>query len=400
MAATISQPFVRAWPADYPGMIRLLGLQVSGGWSPTARVFATLLGERDGLYEPLIVHQSSPADRSCAAQFRLLARDVPVREWNAGWRPPPPGGRSPFGRAAALTRRETAVLRAPWVVRDVQADVVYSSQERWDIALAARIAAAKRLPRITHLHYLPGPELGFNAMRALKSADLVITVSEFIRNRAIDAGLPPSRVVTLLNSLHADRDFGPGDRQAARQCLGIPADSLVVGMNARLDPSKCAPDLLRAFATVAGEFKESMLVFVGEGIETAQLKAIAKALALESRVIFAGWRKDARQLLAAYDIFAHPSLEEPFGLAVLEASAAGLPVVAYRDGATPELIVDGETGLLAPPRDIPGLAQRLRALLAGEACRKALGSAGRERVRTHFSPAAAGRSFSELLRQF
>lgn len=106
------------------------------------------------------------------------------------------------------------------------------------------------------------------------------------------------------------------------------------------------------------------------------------------RVHLVGGRPHAEvlRLLQAADIFAHPSREEAFGLAVLEAMSAGLPIVAWDDGALPELVVDGETGLLPRTGDIAGLGRSLDALISDADLRRRLGQAGRERMERHFDP--------------
>jgi glycosyltransferase involved in cell wall biosynthesis len=102
-------------------------------------------------------------------------------------------------------------------------------------------------------------------------------------------------------------------------------------------------------------------------------------------VEFLGWRDDVEALLHRWDVFVMPSLEEGFGIAALEAMAAGLPVVATAVGGIPELVKDGETGWLVPPADPQALAGRLRSLLRDSGLRQAMGIAGHSRAQDHFS---------------
>jgi glycosyltransferase involved in cell wall biosynthesis len=106
---------------------------------------------------------------------------------------------------------------------------------------------------------------------------------------------------------------------------------------------------------------------------------------LEDRVAFLGGQENVSATLAGWDVLAHPSLDEGFGPSVLEAMAAGLPVVATRVGGLPELIDDRATGLLVRPGDPPGLARALHILLGNPACARAMGSAGYVRAAAHFS---------------
>ena len=129
------------------------------------------------------------------------------------------------------------------------------------------------------------------------------------------------------------------------------------------------------------------LLLVGDdpfGAGRTKAEAIARELALGERAVFAGIRRDVPQLLAASDAFVMPSLWEGLGLVFLEAMATGLPVLSTRVSAVPEVVVEGETGLLVPPSDAGALAAAMRAIASDAALRARLGSAGRARVRERF----------------
>jgi glycosyltransferase involved in cell wall biosynthesis len=127
------------------------------------------------------------------------------------------------------------------------------------------------------------------------------------------------------------------------------------------------------------------LEIAGDGSLLAKLKAESRRLGISDSVSFPGWQEDLAQVMAGWDIFALPSLDEGFGFAALEAMAAGLPVVATNVGGLPELVVDGQTGWLVPARDPAMLADCLRRLIADAEKREAMGAAGRERARKQFS---------------
>ena len=125
-------------------------------------------------------------------------------------------------------------------------------------------------------------------------------------------------------------------------------------------------------------------MIVGDGPERARLEAEIRRLGLEGAVVLAGDRDDVAAMLARADVFVLSSTSEGLPLSILEAMAAGLPVVASSVGGVPEAVEDGETGLLVPPRDPVRLAAALERLLVDPALRRRLGSNGRERVRQHF----------------
>jgi glycosyltransferase involved in cell wall biosynthesis len=133
----------------------------------------------------------------------------------------------------------------------------------------------------------------------------------------------------------------------------------------------------------AGE--DVALVLVGEGPLRESLKAQVAAAGLESRVYFAGFRRQVRDLMPEFDVFALPSLWEGFGLVLLEAMAAGRAIVASRVSAIPEVVEDGVTGFLVPPGDSDALAEALVTLRRDGVKRERLGIAGAERLRRQFT---------------
>jgi len=160
----------------------------------------------------------------------------------------------------------------------------------------------------------------------------------------------------------------------------------VIGTAARLDPVKSLGTLLEAFKEfrAAGPV-DSQLVIFGDGPDRAALTAQSVALGLQECVRFTGHRADVRQLTPALDIFINCSISEGISLTILEAMAAGLPIVATAVGGTPEVVVQDRTGLLVPPREPHRVAVALSELAASPAQRHAFGVAGRERVLQHFT---------------
>ena len=174
-------------------------------------------------------------------------------------------------------------------------------------------------------------------------------------------------------------------RQALSAELSLPRETLVLGMVCRLTRQKGVACALEAFARVAACFPTARLVVAGDGELAAALRRQAEALDIDARVHWLGWRDDAANLIAASDIMLMPSLWEGFGLALLEAMTRGTPIVASRVGAIPEVVAEGETGLLVKPGDVAGLAEAISRLLGDEALRKRMGERGAERLKARFS---------------
>jgi len=215
----------------------------------------------------------------------------------------------------------------------------------------------------------------------------VIAVCEGARQAEIErTGVSPDKVVTVYNGV--DLPFVVPDPQAVarmRCAFGVPAQGLLVGAVGRLHPQKGFANLLVAVARVRERLPAIRLLLVGDGALRRELVARAEALGLAEVVTFAGSRGDVPEILAALDLFVLPSLWEGLPNAVLEAMAAGLPVVATAAGGTPELVVDGETGLLVPPGDVTALEEAIERLLRDPGLRRKMGEAGRKRVEGHFT---------------
>jgi glycosyltransferase involved in cell wall biosynthesis len=143
--------------------------------------------------------------------------------------------------------------------------------------------------------------------------------------------------------------------------------------------------LVRALAALRQEIPDVRLEIAGSGPERAAVECEVQSLGLAGSVVFLGWQHDLERVLPGWDVFVQPSLTDSFGIATLEAMAAGLPVVATGVGGLRELVEDGRTGWLVPPADPAALAKRLRDLALNPAQRRAMGMAGRERARAHFS---------------
>jgi glycosyltransferase involved in cell wall biosynthesis len=213
-----------------------------------------------------------------------------------------------------------------------------------------------------------------------------IAVSDMVRQIEIEnTRVPPAKVLTIYNGIDPTPFAQPIDRTATRQQWGISPDAPLVGMVARLTPAKGLPILLKAFAIVHANLPTARLLLVGTGELESDLMAQTNALDLQNVVIFAGLRKDVPAFLACLDLFVLSSLWEGFPNVLLEAMSAGLPAVATTVGGTPELVLDGETGLLVPPADAEKLAHAILSLLQNPEQRKKMGEAGLARVKEKFS---------------
>lgn len=375
--------------------MRLFGIMIANGFSSEVRVSSNLLGKAPDIETTLAVHcwQGDPKtpDRVAAS-----AR-ASVQTMDFGWRPNPDATRENWKKAASWGKLMSSLPKLVQMAKRSNADVIYSSQQRWDCTAATLVAAALQKPQVIHLYYVPGPWLGALPQHRLKRAPCVVSCSEFTRECAIRHGTPSRRVHTVLNPVPLHPEPPAGTRASVRSELGFGDAERVLGFIARLSETKGQRETIEAFARIANACPTARLVLVGDGLIRRELEALASKLGVGQKVVFTGARSDLPALMAAFDVFVHPSYEDPLPLAVLEAQAAGLPVAAFSDGGLPEMIVNEETGLLSPSRDIGALANHLQRLIEDpELCRR-LGEAGARRVLNVFDAQRSADTLSKVL---
>jgi len=216
----------------------------------------------------------------------------------------------------------------------------------------------------------------------------IVANSRYTRERvAADLGLHSRDVRVIYNGIDIERfrPPTPQQRQQARSLFGIPPDDIVVCSVARLYADKGVADVLEAIAAARGDGLALRAIIVGDGPERESLEAHAGTLGLQSRVRFVGARNDIPEVLAAADLFVLGSrTREGFGVAVVEAMAVGLPVIATAVEGVPEVVVHERTGVLVPPRNPTALKRAVAELVEQPAVRRRLGRAARAAVERQF----------------
>ena len=223
--------------------------------------------------------------------------------------------------------------------------------------------------------------------RALASyTDMVISVNEVDRLKLIDLGIvPPDRVVTIHNGIDAQRYDLRIDSIRKREELEVGTTSFLIAQIGRLNQQKGLRCLIQAASLVLEKYPKALFLLIGEGPLEGELRREVEELGLSQSVRFLGWRDDVPEILACVDLFVLASLWEGLPYTLLEAMAAGLPVVATDVGGCREVVLDGETGLLVPPRAPEALAQAIMMLLSERNLLQGMAEKGRERVAEHFS---------------
>ncbi len=273
-------------------------------------------------------------------------------------------------------------------------------------------------PEIVHTHLVHADLLGYAAARAAGKARVIssrhnddsfrrgsgwrrlhrwhwrlidggIAISCAIKRFAIEIeGAPADKIQVVrygLPSLWLDDRAVEAARAELRAELELGQDALLLGMACRLVEQKGIPYALEAFRRIRPAFPRARLVIAGDGPLAGELRRLARMLGIADAVHWLGWRPDAADLMAAFDVFLMPSAHEGFGLALLEAMSRRLPIIASRVSAIPEVVADEENGILVPARDAESLARAMRRLLGDRALRKHMGLLGASRLEERFS---------------
>ena len=283
-----------------------------------------------------------------------------------------------------------ALFRLSRYLMKVKPTIVHSFLFRANIL--SRIAAfIVRVPLVISSVRVMGGEKGYyHSVEKFTSfmVDHYITVSESVKDYLIHkANLLPEKITTVYNGVTLNGITTEGESSIPMPFGLKPQDSVILSVG-RLHRQKGYDYFIRAIARVKCEVSGIKVLIAGEGEEENNLKNLVRSLDLTKEIIFTGLSLDVRKILPFTGIFVLSSLWEGMPNAVLEAMAAAKPVVATRVGGVPELVVDGETGILVPPEDTEALARAIIALLQDPLRGLSMGEAGRERVQAHFSMAS------------
>lgn len=290
----------------------------------------------------------------------------------------------PVRRIAPLPLGLTGARRVPALARLLRRErpAVFHAHMSSPVACKWGLAAAvlARVPAVLGTVQVGAYEpdrSSYLQLRALaRGADRYLAVSREIAGELVEKlGWPAAKVEVVYNAVDVERVAVPAPPGLREQLGGSETRPLVL-TPARLNAQKGLPVLLEAIA----EVPEALFLLAGDGPEREALEAQAVELGIADRARFLGRREDIPQLLATCDVFALPSLYEGSSLAVLEAMAAGIPVVSSAIGGTEELIEDGRSGLLVAPGDAQALAAALRKALGDAELRQSLAARARERV--------------------
>jgi glycosyltransferase involved in cell wall biosynthesis len=300
-------------------------------------------------------------------------------------------------------RRPQLVGKIQEVLRELQPHVVHTHQIG-ALLYSGPAARNELVPVVVHTEHTNQVKIQRTLNKRARArllwwlagryADRFFCVSDDIAAEVQVLGALAGRKVFVVANGIDTRAFHTRDgAELLRNSLGIPVTAPVIGTVGRLSKVKCQDLLLRAFRQIGSERPEARLLLVGDGPERGPLEALARDLGLAGRVAFAGYQPQPEQYLRVMDVFALTSRAEGMPLAILEAWASALPVVATRVGGIPGLVEDGRTGLLVDSGDEPALTQALRRVLAEPGLARRLGEAGRDRAVSEFDTQCMAREY-------
>lgn len=314
---------------------------------------------------PALVREISPLQdaRATLALWRLLRKERPALV------------HTHTSKAGALGRIAAWLARVPVVIHTPHGHVFYGY---YGPALSGLLRLIERLlARVT---------------------DRIVTLTERGSEEHVRLGIagvdkfvtiPSGIMLSVFRSVRVDP-------AAKRKELGLPPEGPVVGTVGRLVPIKGHVWLIRAVPQVVAEFPSACFVFVGDGPLRDELRQLGDTLGITSHLMFLGTRQDVPDCLAAFNLFAFPSLNEGMGRALIEAMAVGLPVVATCVGGIPDVVADSTNGLLVPPRDEKALAAAILKLLRDRRRMAAFGEAAKKSVGERFDAESMVREIERL----
>ncbi len=380
-------------------------LFVSSAEYPGADTFIHMLIMRTldrGRFE---VHVACPSDTSSPG-YQALAAIPDVRLHPSNFGPSLNGLSRPAKALQSVRLASTAAgfLTLARFIRRQGISIIHSTDRPRDALACAVLGKLSGVKSVIHAHIKHSEWLSGSVRWSMRQADALIGVSEFVARSLVDHGYDAAKTHAVLNAIDLPRWDFRLDGAPIRQSFGIPPGAPVISCAARLFRGKGQDVAIKAVAAIRSEFPDIRLLVIGSDDRlamresfTAELTQLVSDLGISENVIFTGQRSDMPLLIAASDVFALPSDEEPFGLVFAESMAMKKPVAAIANGGTPEVVEHGKSGLLSPAGDVEALANNLRILLRDPALRTRMGDYGRHVVETRFT---AGRLAADMAKVY
>jgi glycosyltransferase involved in cell wall biosynthesis len=341
-----------------------------------------------GKYETILVHGPSYESRMTALEKQII--EDGVKE-----------GRAQGVKVIALpslvrsirpVKDFRALISLVWLISKEKPDIVHTHSSKAGILgrLAAKIAGVPYIVHTPHGHVFYG-HFGILASKIFlwverifsKFTDRMVALSNGEKNDYVKLTVcPPEKLFKIHSGVDLKQFMQPnGNRVEKRRSLGLDQNGAVIGFVGWLLPIKGPAYLLKAMAHIWPDHPTASLVMVGKGELDVDLRAQALRMNANGKVKFLGWREDIDEIMPVFDLLVLPSLNEGMGRVLVEAMAAGKPVVASEVGGIPDLVKHGETGYLVRPADEKALANGIKKLLNDPERAGQMGQRGKEYCR-------------------
>lgn len=299
-----------------------------------------------------------------------------------------------------LRRTLPGAIRLARVGASHGADLVHLNnnlESQIDSLLAARLL---RVPCVAHAR-------GFQSRGRLLGTALGgvahhVAVSEAVARDLVRIGAPRDRISVVHDGVDVEAFAAPRDTRTLRQALGLPGSARAFGVFGRIVPWKGIREFVLAASRVLRKRADAYALVVGDESDGErgyfeEVRELARGTSVADRILFTGYRDDVAALMQSLDVVVHTSTDpEPFGMVLVEAMAAGKPVVAADRGGPREIVVPEETGLLVDPADTEALASSITRLLDDPRRARRMGASGRRRAHRHFSKERYAREIASV----
>ena len=301
--------------------------------------------------------------------------------------------RSRLGKVLAYGPSATSLAKAAAFVRRHRIQVLHATDRPRDASYVAALGYLTGAKSIVHMHALAN---GLNrpSLWGMRNAAAIFAVSDYIRDDLIRVGLRAEKIYTVHNAVDAnyfDPDGSTARCSSIRAQFNIPAKAPVAGIAARMNEWKGQRELIGATALLRDTFPDLHVIILGADVPEvrADFERRAREGGIADRLHFGGYQSDVRPYLHEFDLFVHPSYEEPFGLAIVEAMAMRKPVIACSSGGVPEIITHGIDGWLVKARSADRRGHRHEDSVDGPRLEQSLGSSrARNRAGPFHAPPA------------
>lgn len=291
--------------------------------------------------------------------------------------------------------RVSSIFRLSKLLDSGNYDVIHThlSNDLWTIVPALKLSRSKSKLVLTKCMASGVSKKDFLHRYLYRRIDKITAVSRFISKNVVETCPVPIEKIVILHDSVSSNEFNPEafSKNLVRKELGFLQNDIVVGIIGRISPGKGFEIFFESVRRLSSLPENDKVRFLAVGSSSPgereyeiRLMKLANELGVKEKIRFAGFQSDIPKFLSVMDLLAFPSNEESFGGTALEAMAMELPVAAFDSAGVPDIVINGETGILAKRNDIAGFTEALSILIHEPLLRKKLGSAGRKRVLEHF----------------